>query len=518
MPRLTRSLKILLCFSITLASFSCAQGKLDPFDRPTGASVSDVRNLITKDRAKEKKEIAENLAKEKSNPAPIPQISKLIMSPPPPAIGGDKIISFSVTDQVPLKDVLIELGRVAKIDVDLDTKISGGVIINAKNRPLKEVIDRIATQGNLRYSYKNGVLYFESDSAYTKNYFVDYLSEGNVWSDVETNIGALLSLDEESSSSEEREETSSSSSGNSSFSSNKSAGIITIHAPGKQHKAIEEYLELIQKYASAQVLIEAKVVEVSLIDEFKTGINWNNIAKNNQITSTGGFAAGSPITYLAQGVFGADINASISALESFGSTRTISSPRIHAMNNQKASLNFADKLVYFQVTNTQSTQAASGAAVAANVVTTSNSVKQEESVGISLAITPSINLKTREIVMQITPKIALSSKTVVDPVNSSNEIPVVQSRELNTTAKIQDGNVIVIGGLMKEETTNADQGIPYLNRIPVLGWLFKSVSKKSTIIETVIFVKATIVTSSGASGKVDRDLQQKLDPNKRRFF
>ena len=70
--------------------------------------------------------------------------------------------------------------------------ISGGIIVNAKNRPLKEVIDRIATLGNLRYSYKNGVLYFESDTAYTKNYFVDYLFDGKLWSDVETNITSIL--------------------------------------------------------------------------------------------------------------------------------------------------------------------------------------------------------------------------------------------------------------------------------------------------------------------------------------
>lgn len=509
-------IKIFFSFLIVVALLSCAQGKIDPFDRTTGKSVSDIQNLLTKNRTKEDKE-KDKIAETK--PTQIPQISKLIMTPPPPAIGGDKVISFSVTEQVPLKDVLTELGRVAKIDVDIDPRVSGGVIINARNRPLKEVIDRIATQGGLRYSYKNGVLFFEPDSPYSKNYFVDYITGGTLWTDVETNIGALLAAKDSSASSAPA--SSAASSATSKYTSNKSAGIINVYATQKQHMAIEDYLSSVDRYASAQVLIEAKVVEVSLSDDYRTGVDWASVGKANNLTSKGGqsdLASTAAVTFTTVGLFNSDINLSISALEKFGTTKTISSPRVHAINNQKARLNFADKLVYFQVTNTQSTQAVSGASTTSNVITTSNSVKQEEQVGVELNITPSINLRTREIVMKITPKLSVKSDTVTDPVNTLNKVPVIQTRELDTVAKVQDGNVIVIGGLMKQEADNEDSGIPYLNRIPVLGWLFKSVSKSSKVIETVIFIKATIVESSTLPDKVDRELQQGLDPNRRRFF
>lgn len=455
--------------------------------------------------------------------APTPSVSKLIISPPPPAIGGDKIISFSVTDQVPLKDVLIELGRVAGIDVDLDSNISGGIILNAKNRPLKEVIDRISSLGQLRYSYKNGVLYFERDTPYMKNYFVDYLSGGSVWSDVESNIAAILASSSGSSSSTTSESGSeSSSSESSSFTSNKSAGIISLYATEKQHEAVSKYLKDVEKYASAQVLIEAKVVEVTLNKEYNTGINWSSFGAKNNIVSTNSYTAGGPFSYVAGELFNSDITASISALETFGVAKAISSPRVNAMNNQKATLDFSETLIYFTISTSQSTTSSTTPATVATVTATKNEVP----VGVQITITPSINLATKEVTLDIQPKLSVNSgRTVADPsVNPNtgaslgNTVPIIKTRSLSTIAKVHSGNILVIGGLMSDTTTNTDTGIPFIARIPIIGWLFKSVSKESDVVETVIFIKATIVNSSTPTGKTDRNFQEKFDPSKRRFF
>ncbi len=484
----------------------------------------------------EEKKLAKS-EKEKSE-APIPSASKLIMAPPPPAIGGEKTVSFSVTDQVPLKDVLIELGRMAQIDVDLDPNISGGVILNAKNRPLKEIIDRIANLGNLRYSYQNGVLHFEKDTPFMKNYFVDYLFGGSLWTDVETNITAILKTGAPSSSTSSDSSDKNSSSDKtssdknsskteiaSSFTSNKSAGIISIYATEKQHSSVTKYLADVEKSASAQVLIEAKVVEVKLTDVYKTGVDWKMLGKANNLTTTNGYTAGGPLSYVATEVMGGDLTASISALETFGSTRTLSSPRLHAINNQKATLNFADKLVYFTVVQSQSSS--SNGTSTSIVATTKTSTKNEEKVGVQLDITPSINLRTNEITMNIRPQLSVRSEWVVDPasptdnngkVTVENKVPVIQTRDLTTIAKIQSGNVFVIGGLMKESTSDTDSGIPFLGRVPIIGWFFKSVSKDSSITETVIFIKATIVKSGSTADKIDRDMQNKFDTNRRKFF
>ena len=270
---------------------------------------------------------------------------------------------------------------------------------------------------------------------------------------------------------------------------------------------------------------------MKLNDLYKTGINWswsegNSKGGTNKISGTNAYLEGQPLDVAIGVLFSKSLSASVSALEQFGTTRTLSSPRVHAINNQKAFLNFTDKLVYFRIDNNQNTTTTSAAA-AVNTQTLT-STKQEENVGVELNIVPSINLKTGEITLNMKPKITVNSGFVTDPaspkdpitgkITFENKVPVVQTREITTIAKMQSGNIIVIGGLMKEGTVNTDKGIPYLQRIPVLGNLFKSTNKESEIVETVIFIKATIVNSGSQVNKIDRELQEKFDTNRRKFF
>ncbi len=505
-------IKYSFLFSLIFCDFSCSQGRVDPYFDEVGLTEQDIRNSIIKSKNEQKK-IKDEAVK---SDVPIPRLNKVIVAPPIPKIGGEKIISFYVTDQVPLRDVLIELGRIAEIDVDVDPKITGGVIINAKNRPFKEIIDRIATQGNLRYSYKNKVLYFETDKPFMKNYFVDYLDDSPLWDDVQTNIENIFTSEKSSGESE----------ATSSVTPNKTAGMLTIYANGKQHEAIEKYLEDVSKQSSMQVLIEAKVVEVSLSDKFRAGIDWSqDLFKFNSPDADTNFASMATISNPAMKIFGGDINIAVDAMSKFGSTKAISSPRIHAMNNQKASLNFAEKLIYFKVEAQQSAQGTTTGTAASTVATTVTSTKQEENVGVQIEITPSINLKTGEITMNISPKITQKTGDVKDPATANtttfsyaNSVPIITTREITTSVKIVSGNVVILGGLMKDTSSGSEGGIPLLRKIPIFGWLFKSMEKSSDVSETVIFIKATIVNSGTKSNKVDRELQEKYDVNRRVYF
>jgi general secretion pathway protein D len=508
-----------LVLTLPLFFQSCSGERVDPFDLDTGITRQEAFDTVLKKNPTKSKS-SKNDASKIPNEVPIPKMSKLIVSPPPPVVGGDKVISFSVTDQVPLKDVLIEFGRMVQVDVDIDPTISGGIIINAKNRPLKEVVDRIATLGNLRYSYKDGVLHFESDTPYIKNYFVDYLTGSTLWTDVETNIFTVLAASKSGSAA-------ATSASPSYFTFNKSAGIISVVATDRQHKAVASYLADVEKYSSAQVLIEAKVIEVNLSKSYSTGVDWSK-SGDSDFGLNNGYAAGGALDVVLRTIGTTDLTVSITALEQFGTTKTISSPRIHAINNQKATLNFTDKLVYFQVQQTQSNTSTSGGDTAL-VASTISSTKLEESVGVILEIIPSINLKTNEITMSIKPKLSVLSDYVTDPASPDgvtdadgdvvvNQVPVIQSREIDTSVKIQSGNILVIGGLMKDESNNEDSGVPLLGRIPVLGWLFKSMSRSSGVTETVIFIKATIINSGTPTKKIDRDIQENFDPSKRVYF
>ncbi len=457
--------------------------------------------------------------KSETNGETVPSFSKLIMTPPPPQIGGDKTISFSVTDQVPLKDVLIELGRVAKIDVDLDSGISGGIVINAKNRPLKEIIDRIAALGNLRYSFQNGVLHFERDMPYAKNYFVDFLSGSQLWSDVEANISAILSdaAPAGSSSGEAGSSGGSTSTASSRYTSNKSAGIVSVYASKLQHEQIAKYLDDVYRTSSAQVLIEAKVVEVTLSKEFDTGINWNWVEAGKSASTHGSFGggSGSAASFVASVPkvklfgLGGNLSANIQALEQFGKARALSSPRINAINNQKAVLDFSQKKIYFTISSSASTSTGT----ATNTVSTVTATKNEVDVGVKLEITPSINLDTSEITLDVKPKLSIDSGLVAkDPsvnpstgVSLGNTVPIINTRELSTIAKIQSGSILVIGGLISESAGEGGTGIPFLMRIPILKYMFGMFNNSASKVETVIFIKATIVNSSNNMNKADRN-------------
>ena len=512
--------------AIILLLFSCSNDYRDkPYNRETKSSINDIKYTLIDDNRKKRKKESNLTLDTKIRSYPALKTTKLITPPSPPKIGGDKKISFAVTDQVPLKDVLIEIGRVAKIDVDIDPSIEGGIIINAVNRPLKEVIDRIANLGNLRYNFDNGVLSFVKDTPFLKNYYVDYLIDGNLWTDVEANISAIIQGSNIANQNSEENQTQ-----RSSYSSNKSAGIISIFATLKQHELIKNYLDAVEKTASAQVLIEAKIVEVELIDEYQAGIDWN-LDGSNQDYSGGldlisqGITTTSSSSFSVNSIFGTDINASISALEKFGTTSTLSSPRIIAMNNQLSQLNFSEKLLYFEIESSNITSTNENP----NVSESLSSDLKEEEVGIKLEITPSINLKTREVVLKIKPTMIINSGAdKVDPASPRNNgqiiealkntIPQVKSREIETVAKVQSGNVIIIGGLMQQMEKGADVGIPGLSRIPVIGKLFKLDSKSSQVVETVIFIKATIMGSGSAVGESDRKIEKMFDNTRRKFF
>lgn len=513
--------KIIFCF-LFFSLLSCAQGKLDPLDRDVGLTVSEFEKSLIKDRKEEGFEKSD-IETEK---VPVPNVSKLSLIAPPKKIGGDKIISFSVTDQVPLKDVLIELGRVAKIDVDIDPNITGGIILTAKNRPLKEVIDRIAALGSIRYSYVNDVLHFEKDSPYMKNYFVDFLSGSKLWGDVESHITSIISESSAASSdpSAASTTTSTSTTSTSKVSSNKSAGIISAYATRTQHEKISKYLEDVFKISSAQVLIEAKVVEVTLNKEYSAGIDWNWVEAGKSITTNFGAPSAPAITAIVPKVkllgLGGNISATIKALEKFGTARAISSPRVSAINNQKATLDFSQNYVYFTVSASTSTSTGTSTSQVSTITATKNEVP----IGVQLSITPSINLETDEVTLTINPKLSVKTGDAIDPsVNPTtgeslgNKVPIISTRQIDTIAKVQSGSVLVVGGLMTEAADNTDVGVPLFSKFPILGNLFKYTSKTNNIIETVIFVKATIVKNSSLP-KYDRDFYNNFTTDRKSFL
>ena len=187
-------------------------------------------------------------------------------------------------------------------------------------------------------------------------------------------------------------------------------------------------------------------------------------------------------------------------MQEFGDTKTLSSPRISTLNNQKATLDFINTLVYFSVEKDEDGEDKDG-----NTKYTYTSTKQEEEVGVKLEIIPSIDLKRGDITLTVKPEMSSLVGYVEDPINLGNKVPQIQKRTLETSLKIKSGEVMVIGGLMSENISNTNSGVPFLMNIPIIGNLFKMKSNTKELTETVIFIKATIVDK-------DNPLSNSKDP------
>lgn len=480
--------KFLYIFACTLLITGCEHSVIDP---DMGMTRDEVNEKLTTGSVRNN-----TLAGTGSRVTP-PNISKLLVVPPPPPMGNGELISFAVTEEVPIKDVLIELGRLADIDIEVDPNITGGIILKVTNKPLEVVVQRIADLANLRYTYTNNILRFERDLPYTKTYNVDFLIDNDVWTTIEASLNDISNLSKSQNPDEPEPK----------IIVNKPASVITVYANYKTHNAVEKYIEHVKTNYALQVLIEAKVVEVALNSQYKTGIDWrfiNGTKGNLQFGYTEGVpgvAPGGISGSITTAIFGGDLTAAINALDQFGLTKTLSSPRIHAMNNQKAELKFINKLIYFSIEKEEEDNSDTN-----TTTTTYTSTRQEEDVGVIMNITPSINSAKNEITLNVMPELKVKIDEVVDPINPLNKVPVVQSRSVSTSLKIQSGNILVIGGLMSEETANEDLGIPFLAGIPLFGNLFKSASRVKNITETVIFIKATIVKPNGEVGSYDKTI------------
>ena len=474
--------------------------------------VSCDRSTIDYDNNLSRKEVKERLIKGRKTPSQvpiisnnvsIPNISKLLVAPPPPPMGNGELISFSVTEEVPIKDVLIELGRLAEVDIEIDPNITGGIILKITKKPLNVVVKRISELANLRWSYTNNILRFEKDLPYTKTYYVDFLIENDVWGSIETSLNEIIDINrvDEENVKEPK------------LIVNKNAGLITIFANQKTQNASERYIKYVKDNYSSQVLIEAKVVEVSLSDEYSAGIDWSFMNTRKSSTSNVSFNTNLTNQSTLGGVFanftdvihGNEISSAISALQKFGLTKTLSSPRIHAMNNQKAELKFVNKLIYFSI---EKEEEENGTDPTGKKLynTTYTATKEEEEEGVTLEITPSIDMKNNEVTLNVIPELKSKIDEVIDPTNNLNKVPVIQTKNIKTSMKVKSGNVLVIGGLMSENTTNQDTGIPILSSIPLIGLLFKTQTQNKKLVENVIFIKATIIKPNGKIKEFDRNI------------
>lgn len=300
---------------------------------------------------------------------------------------------------------------------------------------------------------------------------------------------------------------------------NRQAGIISVYANSRQQKQIKKYLQEMQKRASAQVLIEAKVLEVSLADEFSSGIQWDTLFSQH-------FSASSAFSQLpltpsetrsaAITISGGDFSIATDFVQRFGTVRTLSSPRLTVLHNQMAVLNVSENRVFFDIEIETETLDGGG------TLTTIESDPRNIPEGLIINVLPSINLDNQEISMTVRPTLTRVTENIPDPAaafqNVDSTIPQIAVQEIDSMVRMKSGEVIVMGGLMQEGNDSAETGIPVLSEIPIMGYLFKAHRDEITKKELVVLIKATILENDATSvHPYDRELYNRYSNDRRPF-
>ena len=335
------------------------------------------------------------------------------------------------------------------------------------------------------------------------------------------------------------------------------SGVIVVRALPNEIRTIEKYLKAIRVSVERQVMIEAKVIEVTLSQDFQAGVNWaafqtnprfvsagqasqgtllqsgaggnpsllitgaNGITASATPSATGGSFAAIPGSNLlnlsnpAASLFGLafqtkNFAALITFLETQGAVQVLSSPRVAALNNQKAVLKVGtDQFFVTNIVGTPVTNATGSATTSVQITPTFNPFFS----GVSLDITPQID-EDGNILLHIHP---LVSDVQTDTIQfdfgggaGAQPIPLAKStiNETDTMVRAQDGNIVALGGLMQVSVTTQKSGVPGLQDIPLVGALFRSTQRTTQKKELVILLKPTVIKSDK---DWEDDIQQARD-------
>jgi len=274
---------------------------------------------------------------------------------------------------------------------------------------------------------------------------------------------------------------------------------------------IEMFLERAELSVGKQVLIEAKILEVSLNEGFQSGIQWSSFGSGDlnagSINSVSSIAS-ETITNADEigGVFNlsfdtSDFSGVIELLETQGDVKVLSSPRIATVNNQKAVIKVGTD-EYFVTELKSSTTTSSG-----TTTSTPEVIFTPFFSGIALDVTPQIG-ENKDVILHVHPTITeVSEKTKsVELSTGSLTVPLAYStvRETDSIIKAKSGQVVVIGGLMQNQKTIIESGIPFLRDIPYLGALFGQTRESIVQSELVILIQPRVVDSNFHHEEMDR--------------
>lgn len=467
-------------------------------------------------------------------------------------------VSLTLNENLSVRTVLCETAKKLNINFQMAPKINSKLIFRAHEKPFIEVLDAICDMANLRYTITNGVVKVVVDEPYSEIYDIQFLNfsrdsenkisietevsttgkddkkknvqpDSNVvvkaksdfWQELDNALEIMLGASEDN---------------GFRYSINRQSGIVAVFANSKVQRNVKEYIEKVKKSITSQVLIEAKIIEVTLKNEYRRGIDWGIVGSKLSIGSKFGDNASKGVGILAsdgvvtfktsrnvyydeerKNLKTNDIGAILQLLEEFGSTRTISNPRITAMNNQAAVLKVAQNHVYFKLNYDKSYASTLSDRTDISV----SSDIQTVPIGLVMFVQPSIDMSNNSITLFLRPTITRLASQVNDPAvdiamkaSNSNtkyeqsKVPVTEVREVASVLKLEDGEIAVLGGFMESRSSKNKTGLPGLQDKPIIGEIVSSHGMGDEVIELVILIKVRLANKPRRQRAADIRLQR----------
>lgn len=434
----------------------------------------------------------------------------------------------------PLGDVLHIIANATGLNllVDRDVPLDQPMTLSIRNATAEDALKAIFSSADCFYTITNNVLKVESAGtrifelghpALVNSYSMDI--GGNIsgagmsgaitsgsktdakahdfWGSMETSLAGIMDKKDAAAGDSKLKVTGS----QQSITINRLTGTIMVTASRKNLEKVEQYLDNVRKVLNRQVMIEARIIEVQLSEGLNFGIDWSFLENVKALggplnagfgslnigntTLNDATAAAASASKFQVGITRANFQGLLTALKTQGDIKTLSNPKINVMNGHASILTVGTNTSFISKVTTTTTATAAGNSISFTPETTSVLS------GMIIGIVPYIS-ERGDITLNITPitsdLIDLKDKTFGTAGNQVTiTIPTVALREMTTTVKMRDGQMVIIGGLISKKESSNEEKVPIIGDIPYLGKFFTRIDNKESRSELVLLLRPHIV-------------------------
>ena len=456
---------------------------------------------------------------------------------------NNRALSITTIETISIKEILDQLSGecgfsvvIKAGDKDATQTLSSTVSsLNIKGLTLHEIFNILLSQNDLIYSFRKNILSISSVD--TRIFKVDYITsirEGRAVvkasaDSAPVQVDGAANTDTDANNQENIIETTEKfdfwermageieaimNNGKEGFKAplpvvNSNAGLVSVTGTKAQLERVQEYISKLNKSLKKQVMIDVRIVSVDLNNEYQRGVDWSKFDLSFNSYLGGNPATPSQFTFgrwndthtawdivtpsmnpirggfILQGAVNINLEGVINFLDTTGTTRVVSSPKIMTMNNQQALISVGDNINY-QITNT---------IIGTETKTENVDIKQYSTfIGILLNLLPEVS-DDGKIMLRINPSLN-TFKYKEDNIRQNTPrtiAPDTMQKKLSSVVHINSGDTVVLGGLISQESGDGTTKVPGLGNIPVLGYLFKSEKKILRNTELVFIITPRIV-------------------------